>query len=102
MSHRYRRLDGWDVVVGLEGQRRYAWARYYQEQERAEQALTAVMVQRERTETLIPELLALVDAVLHRPAPVAFGRAYHVERIIVEYLNGQPIDRARRRRDYDD
>jgi hypothetical protein len=75
-------------LEALDASRRVGWARAYAQQERAEQLAALNSVLRDRLDTLLPEFLDLVDAVLHRPNVEAFRRAYRVRALIDEAMRG--------------
>ena len=76
------------VFMRLEGTARYAFAIMYQERRRADEAehLNNVLV--DRVETIVPELLGLVDDVLYERNPVAFYRAYRIKTLVEEFVQG--------------
>lgn len=84
---------------GIEASRRVGWARAYAAQERADQLAQLNHVLRDRLDTLLPEFLDLVDAVLHRKPVEAFKLAYRVEQLIDEAMRGSGgVPPPRRRR----
>lgn len=83
---------------GIEASRRVGWARAYAEQERADQLAALNHMLRERLDTLLPEFLDLIEAVLTKPQD-AFARAYRVRALIEEHMRGSagvPPRRGRR------
>jgi hypothetical protein len=101
VGRRTRAARYFDVVSGLDGSRRFAWAKYYDAEQRAQAERDLALALRERVEDLIPHHLALISAVLTKRNCVAFALALSEQQLILEFLDGLPEDDARRRRDYD-
>jgi hypothetical protein len=79
-----------NVVAELDARRRVGWAKYYQRTEEAEQLRAVNYALRGRIEDLVPEFLALLDAVLHDRNPAAFAKAYRVQQLIDRVIAGSP------------
>jgi hypothetical protein len=75
------------AIMGLDGARRAGWAKYYAE---ANYARELEAVNEAFREALVPELYALMHAVLWERAPVAFARAYRVQTLLDEYVRTHP------------
>jgi hypothetical protein len=76
------------VFLGLDGARRYAFAKWYDSEDaRAElQRLNDAL--EDRIGTLVPVTLSLVDSVLHDRNIEAFHKAWQVQTVIDEYVEG--------------
>ena len=87
---RRRSPDPWQkIVLGIETSRRVGWARYYDEAAHSRQLQLLADGLRERIETLVPEFLSLVDAVLYERNLEAFSQAYRVQVLLEDYLDGR-------------
>jgi hypothetical protein len=75
-----------DAAAGLDASRRVAWARFYEEADRASQLSQANAMLRERLAILIPILYDLIDSVLSKRNMDAFAEAYRIKGIIEDYL----------------
>jgi hypothetical protein len=80
-----RRGQTWE---GLDAARRVGFAKYYAEMEHARQLEIANEIYRDRVETLLPEFLRLVNAVLYERNAVAFKYAYRVKTLIDQFQCG--------------
>jgi hypothetical protein len=75
----------------LEGSARVGWAKWYDAERRNADLQTANEVLIDRVETLVPECLGIVDAVLYERNIEAFCRAYRIAALIGEYQRGSRV-----------
>jgi hypothetical protein len=77
-------------MLGMEANRRVAWAKFYDERARADHLAVLNHVLRSRIEDLLPEFLGLVEDVRYERNCVAFARAERVARLVDEFVRGHP------------
>jgi hypothetical protein len=76
------------VLASANAWGRAGWAKWYSEVENNESLRILNAVLRDRIEVLLPEFLALVNAVLYEREPVAFARAWRVKQVVDDFLKG--------------
>jgi hypothetical protein len=79
-----------NVIDGLDGQRRYAWARAFAAEADARQLERLCEVLRDRVDVILYEHLELLDAVLSQRNVDAFARAWRTRQILDRFLAGRP------------
>jgi hypothetical protein len=79
-----------NVIDGLDGARRYAFARMYAAEEDARQFERLCEVLRDRVDVILYEHLELLDAVLTARNTDAFARALRTKQVIDKFLRGRP------------
>lgn len=75
-----------EVAEGAEASRRVAWAKYYEELDRADRLATLKMMADARCEDLVEMLMQLTDAVLTKSNLQAFAIAYRIKEAVDRFL----------------